>query len=311
MRDKKKIYWFGFVVILIISLALDWFGPYGLTDIFKGEQDGLVVHALDVGQGDAIFIETPDHFQILIDGGPDKSILAQLGKVMSFSDRNIDMIILTHPHSDHVAGLVEVLRRYKIEDIYLTGVLHTSPDYLTFLDLIKEKEISAHEVSAPFALEFDHGIELEFLYPLESFSGFKVENLNNNSIVNRLVYGDAAILLTGDLEIEGEDELLASGQDLSARVLKAGHHGSATSSQEKFLQEVGPDMAIVSSGKGNSFGHPSARTIKRFERMGIQVFRTDERGTVSLATDGETWSLLEPMSWLERLGRTLDLFSKS
>ncbi|MBU0648563.1 MBL fold metallo-hydrolase, partial [Patescibacteria group bacterium] len=188
MRDKKKIYWFGVVVILIISFALDWFGSYGLTDIFSQEQDGLMVHALDVGQGDAIFIETPDHFQILIDGGPDKSVLAQLGKVMSFSDRSIDMVILTHPHSDHVAGLVEVLRRYKIEDVYLTGVLHGSPDYLAFLDLIKDKEISRHDLGAPFVMELDHGIELEFLYPFHSFAGLKVENLNNNSIINRLVY---------------------------------------------------------------------------------------------------------------------------
>ena len=296
MMQRKKIYWLGFCAVLAISFALSQTGALDFRD-----NENLEVHFLDVGQGDAIFIETPEDFQILIDAGPDKSILTELGKVMSFSDRSIDMVILTHPHSDHVAGLVEVLRRYQINDVYLTGVAHTSNDYLTFLELIKQKNIFAHEVVEPFEIILDNEIKLQFVYPLESFSGLRVENLNNTSIVNRLVFGDSVALFTGDLEIEGEDEVLESGQEIRAQLFKAGHHGSSTSSQEKFIMEVSPEYAVISVGRDNSFGHPSGRTVSRFERLGIEIFRTDQDGAIGFSSDGSGWELIEQKPWFEKI----------
>ena len=290
MIKKQKIYWWGFCSLLVLSFAFYYVGPEQIANNFS-DTDQLDVNVFDVGQGDAIFIETPDNFQILIDGGPDKSILGELGEVMGFWDRNINAVVLTHPHADHVGGLVEVLRRYKIEKIYMTGVVHTSSDYIEFLNTIKEKDINIHIVDSAFDLELDNGIDLEFLYPLESYAGLKVDNLNNTSIVNRLVYNNSAVLFMGDLEAEGEEELILSEADLAAEVLKAGHHGSATSSHLEFLEVVNPDVALISCGIDNTFHHPSMRTINRMERLGIEILRTDELGRVSLTSSGSGWEM--------------------
>jgi len=289
MSKKRKIYWLGFCSVLILSFGFYYIGPDKIAGQLPDEGAFLEVSVLDVGQGDAIFIETPENFQILIDGGPDKSILNELGEEMGFWDRDIDAVVLTHPHADHVSGLVEVLRRYEIGKIYMVGVVHTSSDYIEFLNIIKEKNIDTHIVESEFTLELDSGIYFEYIYPMQSFASLKVDNLNNTSIVNRLVYNDTSILLMGDLEKEGEEELLASGADLSAQILKAGHHGSATSSHEEFLEAVDPEYAIISCGTDNQFGHPSMRTVNRMERLGIEVLRTDELGTISLVSDGLTW----------------------
>lgn len=289
MKNKKTMYWLGFWCVIGLSALFYWVGPENIEKYFDDDTPKLEVHVLDVGQGDAIFIETPDDYQILIDGGPDKSVLHELGQVMPFWDRTIDVVVLTHPHSDHVAGLVEVLRRYRIKKIYMTGVLHTSSDYITFLNLIDEKNIERQVVIEPSVLYLDHGIYFDFIYPLKSFAGLQVQSLNNTSIVNRLAWGESEIILTGDLENEGEEELLNSDQDISADILKSGHHGSATSSRDEFVELVNPETAVISVGSGNGFGHPSGRTLKKFERMAIEVMRTDQEGMISLVSDGINW----------------------
>jgi len=291
MKRKKTMYWLGFWCVIGLSALFYYVGPENIEKYLDDSSDKLAVYVLDVGQGDAIFIETPDDYQILIDGGPDKNVLYELGKVMGFWDRSIDAVVLTHPHSDHVGGMVEVLRRYQIDKVYMTGVVHTSSDYLTFLNVVNEKDIPVHEVSESFVLNLDNDINFEFLYPLQSFARLRVENLNNTSIVNRLVYNDTSILLTGDLETEGEEELIASNQDLSVDILKAGHHGSSTSSKDEFLITVRPDYAVISVSDDNSFGHPSSRTLKRMERLGIKVFRTDQQGMITLISDGLNWQI--------------------
>lgn len=280
-----------FLIAILAVAAL----VYAYLDISRDRAAGtdgprLTIEALDVGQGDAIFIETSEKYQILIDGGPDKSILTQLGDAMPFWDRSIDAVVLTHPHSDHVAGLVEVLRRYDVGKVYMTGVLHTSSDYIEFLKLIQEKNITTQIVDAPFEEGLPGGVRLEVLFPKESFSGQRVENLNDTSIVFAVRYGETRALFTGDLGIEGEVGLIMSGQDVAADVLKIGHHGSEYSSDEGFLLAVGAKNAVISVGQGNDFGHPSERTIKRLERAGMEIKRTDLGGTVIFTSDGKNFT---------------------
>lgn len=257
--------------------------------VIQGRQQNLEVIFLDVGQGDAILIKSPYGQKILIDGGPDKKVLQGLGKHLPFYDQSLDLVILTHAHSDHVAGLVEVLERYKVDKIFDTGVLHPSPDYLAFLEVIKEKNLSLEIINQKKEINLGPDLILEIIYPVRDLAGRKVENLNNISIVARLVHEDAVFLFTGDAEDAQEEELLIlyEPEELESNILKAGHHGSSTSSSQEFVNAVSPRKVIIQVGEGNKFGHPSRRTVKRLERLGAEVFRNDLSGEIKIVSDGQ------------------------
>lgn len=277
----------GLVAILAVLLF------YCLTSL----GDGLLhVFVLNIGQGDAILIQTPGLERVLIDGGPDDKILRELADVMPFYERTIDVIVLSHPHADHVNGLVEVLKRYDVQQIVITGVSYNYPGYRAFLDLAAQKKISILLVNGQqdFQLLNDRrrlkrdGIIFDILFPFESLQGRTFENLNNSSISFRLLYREKIFYFSGDLEIEGEKKLVASGLDLQADVLKAGHHGSRTSSSEPFLNLVRPKVALISCGVKNKFKHPHPETIQHFQEHGIQIFRTDINGRIEVLSDGKS-----------------------
>lgn len=248
----------------------------------------LIIRVLDVGQGDAILIREPDGGDILIDGGPDNSVLEKLGQYLPLGDREIETVILTHPHSDHVTGLVAVLRRYQVDRVLMTGALHTAPDYLAFLNLIKEKNIPAKVIDQREAIDFGGGLKFDVLYPNESFVQKRVENLNNTSIAGQLTYASTTIMLMGDLE--DEEKLSAAGLALKSDVLKVGHHGSNNANSRGFLAAVSPAYAVISVGAENRYGLPNFRALKYLADTGAKVWRTDQDGDVILASDGNSWS---------------------
>ncbi len=299
LNKFHKFFIFSFIVVLILL-------GISLKDNFQGFNAGqteeilsntevvqpagksfLDVSFLDVGQGDAIYIRTSENQDILIDGGPDNRVLEELGAVMPFWDREIDLVVLSHPHADHVAGLVEVLKRYTVKNIYITGILHTAPDYLAFLEEIKNKKISVMTVDSLSTVDFGNDTKLEFIYPDKSFYGDNIENLNNSSIVARLIYKNRKFLFAGDAESLVERELLNKSREIESDVLKVSHHGSTTSSSEEFIKKVNPQLAIIEVGKDNKFNHPSLRTLSRFTRLNIPVLRTDLLGRITIVSDGE------------------------
>ncbi len=247
----------------------------------------LEVDFLDIGQGDAILIKTPYGQNVLIDGGPDNTIIKRLSENLPWWDRTIDLMILTHPHDDHVGGLNDVLKRYRVNKILYTGVVHNSPAYLNWLELIRNSHVPLTIIDRPQAIALGDDCWLEILYPRSSLLGQGVDNLNNSSIVAKLVYREAKFLLTGDIEIEVEQELINSEADLTAQIMKAGHHGSDTSNSEEFLQAVQPNIVVIQAGAENTFGHPSLRAMKRMERTGAKIYRNDLDGTVKLYSDGK------------------------
>jgi len=247
----------------------------------------LEISVLDIGQGDAILLEAPDGQVILVDGGPDKKVLRRLGEELPFWERKIDLIVLSHPHEDHLAGLIPILDRYQVGGVMITGVMSTNTSYRHFLEMVTEKNIPLILVEQVQTIAFDE-VRLEIVYPQSSFRARRMSNINNSSIVLKVVYKEFELLLTGDAEEEQEHELLASGLNLQADILKAGHHGSDTSSTEDFVKSVDPELVLISNGVGNSYGHPSPRTLKRLERLGIPVRRTDQEGSITLRTDGQT-----------------------
>ncbi|MFA5105086.1 MAG: DNA internalization-related competence protein ComEC/Rec2 [Candidatus Margulisiibacteriota bacterium] len=243
----------------------------------------LTVTVLDVGQGDTIFIRTPDDHKILIDGG-----VAKMGKavVLPFLQRNgindIDLLVLTHPHDDHVGGLCDVVGSIKVKQVLDSGVPHTSPFYRRFLELIMKNKIKY--AMGRYGQKFTFGDVSAFvLAPFNDLSG---SDLNNNSIVMKFVYGNNSFLFMGDASFDEESQMLGKGINVSSNVLKVGHHGSTYSSSDDFIDSVRPKIAVIPVGRNNVYGHPSPYTIEKLLDRGIKVFRTDIDGAVILKSDG-------------------------
>lgn len=266
-----------FSIAVLVSLALVW--------LLYNEQKLFEISVLDVGQGDAILFEAPSGQVMLVDGGPGKTILRRLGEELPFWERRIDTMVVSHPHEDHYGGFVSIIERYTVGVVLLTGIETRSQSYQQFIKTAQEKNIPIYVVEKPELISLGE-IQVEILYPDHSLKGHWISNLNNSSIVMKVSYKEIDMLLSGDAEEEQEAELVEMGVDLTADILKVGHHGSDTSSTEVFIQAVKPEIAVISSGEGNKYGHPSLRTIKRLERLGINIRRTDIEGTVHFKTDG-------------------------
>lgn len=237
------------------------------------------VYFLNIGQGDSIMIKTPENHHILVDGGPENFVLNELIEIMPFFDKQIDLMILTHPHADHVSGLIEVLKRYQVDNILITGVDYGSPEYSEFL-----KEISMQNVRVFLAegkTDFKFGeVFVDILYPEKQLISEQFDNPNNSSIAMMVKFRDKKILLTGDLELEGEAGLIRTGARLKADIFKAGHHGSRTSSSLNLLKLVRPKIVVIQSGKENSYRHPHEETLNNLSKLGIKVYRNDQAGRV-------------------------------
>jgi len=249
----------------------------------------LEVDFLDVGQGDSILIKSPYGQNILIDGGPDNSVISELDESLGWWDRRIDLMILSHPHDDHVAGLIDVTKRFRVEKAAYTGVDYDSPAYLEWLKIIGEKGVGLVIIDRPQKINLGDDCYLDILYPRNSYLGKTVDNINNSSIVIKLNCGLYNFLFTGDAENEIEHEFTEAYESdiLQAKVLKVGHHGSDTSSGLEFLAAVRPEIAVIQVGEDNDFGHPSRRVMKRLERLGTKIYRNDLEGTIRVASDGQ------------------------
>ena len=247
------------------------------------QPDGrLHVVFCDVGEGDGIFIRTPGGHKLIIDGGPSPSrFLRCIGQRMPFWDNSIDLVILTHPDKDHLDGLVAVLERYKVEAVLEPGIESRLLSYKRWRELIEGNGITRYEGQRGMRMLLSDGVALCVLNPVDKES---CESDNNCSVVIRLVMGKASFLFTGDAEREAEERMLASGWELSSTVLKVAHHGSKGSTTPGFLKAVRPQVAVISVGADNRFGHPAREVLKHLE--GIRVLRTDRDGTVEIVSDG-------------------------
>lgn len=303
MLTKKLLILAIFMKKIQIILLIIWVLLWGLVMILRFEEKSshidsesstdsgiLRITFLDIGQGDATFVLFPDGTEMLIDCAIDARIIEALGRVMPFYDRDIDYLVVTHPDKDHYGGCIDVLERFEVKHIIDNGFEKTGSDFwqsymqaieqekmhgaqYTQLDSVRSWDIASTTI---YFLYPDHDLATDPLVP-----GEKKINANNTSIVMKLSFGNKSVLLTGDIEHELEHYLVKTQKDnLDADILKAGHHGSDTSSIVSFLQLVTPSSTIFSAGKENRFGHPSRRVIKRVERFGSDVWRTDTQGDI-------------------------------
>jgi competence protein ComEC len=280
------------LVILVVLLLLAVFSLYAA---FREERNGILTVAfLDVGQGDAVYIEAPSGNQMLIDGGPGKSVLRELSKVMPFYDRSIDVVIATHADQDHVGGLPDVFKKYKVNIFMESGVSGDSSSYKELEKIVAGASSSADEAGIKkilarrgMSVDLGDGAILQILFPDRDPSGMET---NMSSIVAMLVYGENEFLLTGDSPIAIENYLVSLG-GLQSDVLKTGHHGSKTSTSAEFVSAVSPQYAVISVGKNNKYGHPNQETLDTLNNFGAKILRTDELGRIIFKSDGQNLQL--------------------
>ncbi|MFW5888642.1 MAG: ComEC/Rec2 family competence protein [Patescibacteria group bacterium] len=261
---------------LLISLLL--FSLFLFYHFHSGKND-LQVNFLDVGQGDSILIETPYGQNILIDGGPDDKVLTALGRNLPFWDRTVDLMVLTHPHGDHVTGLVEVLDKYKVGRVIHGGIEYSSLVYDKWKERVSTGAGEEIIIQSPQTIRLGENCSLKILYPKNSIQNKKIDNLNNSSLVSKLDCRDVDFLLTGDIESGPKKELVASNADLEADVLKLSHHGAREDLNGEFIEKVSPEIAVVSVGE-NDYGHPNEEYLQELRDAGIKVLRTDKKGTI-------------------------------
>ncbi|MBI3420708.1 MAG: MBL fold metallo-hydrolase [Candidatus Sungbacteria bacterium] len=267
---------------LLVVVTAIWYAVF-----FLETHRGFRVIFFDVGQGDGIFIQTDSGAQILIDGGPSNAMLGKLGRVMPFWDRTLDLIILTHPHMDHVTGLVEVLKRYDTAMVLESGTNYSTPEYGEWQRLLKDKKIPIYIARAGQRARLSSHSILNILTPFDAFAGVSLKNAHDATVVSRLTYGSTTVLLTGDAEKSLEYRLVFSGANIKSDILKVGHHGSKTSTTESFLAAVAPRYAVISSGRKNRYGHPHQTVLDRLKQFGVTILRTDQEGNIEFVSSGK------------------------
>lgn len=276
---RKNLHWHILGVLFIATIFI-WYA------VFHEDRHGLLTVAfLNIGQGDSIFVKSPTGNKLIIDGGPDKSILRELGKVMPFYDRSVDLLLVTNPDKDHFAGFLDVLRSFKVSALLEPGTTGASGEYPALEALAQTQGLKKVSARRGQVIQLGGGAYFQVLFPDRDPAGMTT---NEGSVVGRLVYGNTSVMLTGDApqNIEGYLDTL-DGKGLKSDVLKVGHHGSRTSTSAEFVGLVSPTYAVISDGKGNKYGHPHQETLDTLANFGVKVFRTDLTGTIVMTSDGE------------------------
>ncbi len=242
---------------------------------------------LDVGQGDSFLIQTTNGKQMLIDGGKDATVLGELSKVMPWNDRSIDIVLATHPDMDHIGGLDEVLKRYKVGVFVTSEVGGETAEYKSLMKLVQSKKIPAYFLRSGMKINFSDTEYFEVLFPDRDVRGWET---NTGSVVGKFVSGKRSILFTGDSPAPIEQYLAKKeSKNLDVDILKLGHHGSRTSTTSAYLKATTPSLALISAGKNNSYGHPHKEVLNLLKQFNIPYISTQTEGTTTFETDGTKW----------------------
>lgn len=289
---KRKPFIFSLFILLSLFLysctfdelsqVIDYALDEELIEETSPTNELLSITYIDVGQGDSAYIQFPNGKTILIDAGESTAFEKITNSIDSSKTTNIDVIVATHPHADHIGSFSSIIKNYSVGKIYMPKATSNSNTFETLLQTIAEHNLKITEAKNGVTIDIDPLVTVEILSPISK----EYEDTNNYSIVIKITYEDTSFLFTGDAEILVEEEMVAKNIDLKADVLKVGHHGSNTSTSSAFLRKVRPTYAIISVGVDNSYGHPKQRVLDRLADFGITVYRTDELGSITLTSDG-------------------------
>lgn len=293
---KKRRRFYSVMVVLTVMLAMITIGCSMHQQASKAEpsEGKLIVKVLDVGQGDAVLLRSGGQIT-LIDTGDTESRENVVSYLKKEGVSVIDRLIITHPHNDHIGGVAAIFEQFTVKQIYDSGQLTTTNTYRKYLETVQKKKIPFALLVAGTRVDVGSGAVLQILAPEEPF--FKEDNgqsdLNNNAIVAKLTYGSFSMLLTSDAEKASEARMVKKYSDqLKSTVLKVGHHGSTTSSTSAFLKAVAPEVAVITVGAGNDYGHPHETVLKRYQDRKIKMYRSDQHGTITISSDGATWAVV-------------------
>jgi competence protein ComEC len=280
LQSCKKYSLFLFAFFLLIATIFLFYLD------FQNSRRVLTFAMLDIGQGDALFIESPTGTQVLIDSGPPRKILSQLARVMPPFDRYIDAIIITHPDLDHIGGFADVFKIYEVGAVLEPGTLTDSRAFQNLKTEIADKNIPNILAKKGMRIYIGGGAVIEVLFPDRDVFDWA---LNDGAIVAKLTYGTTSVMLTGDASIATEQIILSGNSHarLKSNVLKVGHHGSRTSTSADFVKAIAPEYAFIPVGRGNKFGHPHQDVLDTLAEFGVKIFRTDTMGMVIMASDGQ------------------------
>jgi len=274
-----------YIVAVLVALASVWYYITFHAQPYRSDANGLVVHFIDVGQGDATLIQTREG-NVLIDGGDRHAGPIVARYLRSMGVRRIAYVVATHPHADHIGGLIYVLGAFETGTIIMPNVAHTTITFERFIDVIEENNIPVREPVPGSTIDMGGAV---FTIVAPNSSGHA--NLNNYSVSMTVSYGAISFLFTGDAEAEAENEMLEMGHNLSAQVLRVGHHGSRTSTTQRFFDAVSPLVAVISVGANNQFGHPHREVMNRLEAAETTILRTDRDGTIVISTNGRSLNI--------------------
>lgn len=278
---RKYFQYFVFFALVLVALGI-WGAVFAATP-----SGVLTVAVLNVGQGDSIFVESPTGVQIIIDGGPDGTILSRLPTLMPLADRTIDVALATHPDADHIAGLIDLLNRYEVKNFIEPSIPKPTVTASRLREVVVEKNIPRFYAYRGMWLDIGGGAVLKVLSPDFDVSTLSSSKTNEGGIVLQLIYGSSTMLLMADVSEKVENHLvLLDGEALNSDILKVGHHGSRTSTSETFLQSVTPAAAIISVGASNKYGHPTQDVLDVLLQNNIRTLRTDKDGTIVFVSKG-------------------------
>lgn len=281
MDKKKKI--ISSIIGIIVVLLGGYFG-IDLTQGSKVPKDSeLMISYMDVGQGDAAYIKVNGN-DILIDAGPRSNCKELLEQLKAKNIDDFELVIATHPHEDHIGGMVDVFKEYEVKAFYSPKITHTTKTYENLVKAVKDEGLKTKELKGGMVIDLGEGAKFEVFTPQKS----EYEELNHYSPIMKLSFGDTSYLFTGDAEKLAEEEALAKYKtSLDSDVIKFGHHGSSSSSSNAFIEAVSPKYGIISCAKDNKYGHPHRETLDIIKKYNIKTFRTDTDGEIILTSDGK------------------------
>lgn len=259
----------------------------GCLIIYSSSVKKLQISFLDVGQGDAIFIQTPSGHDMLIDGGAHDKVLEKISQKMGYFDRHIDVIVATHPDADHITGLVPILKKYTIDTIITSSDVGQTNVFEEFKKTITEEQAKIINAKRGDQIIFGDGVVVDILYPTKNLNSEDV-GTNDASVSLVLTYGNQSVLLTGDLSTKHEGNLFGKTLPRNITIYKAGHHGSKYSNGEQLLSYIKPEYTVISTGKNNKYNHPNPEAVLRLQTYSQEIFSTIEKGTITFLLDGRS-----------------------